>query len=118
MTIDVEGSGADQHVHDFQGLLTGVRLGHQESVGVNAELGGVLRVQGVLRVDEGGNPAQALGIGDRVQGHGGLTRGFRAIDLNDAAARQAANSEGHVQRNGSGGNDLDRCTDFVAQAHD
>ncbi len=46
---DVEGAGADQHVHDFQGLLAGVRLGDQERVGVDAELGGVLRDRGRAR---------------------------------------------------------------------
>ena len=115
---DVQRAGADQHVHDFERLLAGVRLGDEERVGVDAELGGVFRVERVLGVDEGGDAALALGVGHGVQRDGGLTGGFRAVDLDDAAAGQAANSEGHVQRDGAGGDDLDGRTDFVAQAHD
>lgn len=40
---DVDGAGADQHVHDLERLLTGVRLGDEQRVGVDAELLGVLR---------------------------------------------------------------------------
>ena len=64
---DVEGAGADEHVHDFQGLLAGVRLGDQERVGVDAELGGVFGIEGVLGVDEGGDAAVALRVGDGVR---------------------------------------------------
>src|SRR6478735_103016 len=70
---DVKGAGPDKHVHDFQRLLAGVRLGDQERVGVDAQLGGIFRIEGVLGVDEGGNAALALGIGNRVQRDRGLT---------------------------------------------
>ena len=89
-----------------------------EGVGVDAQLGGVFRVEGVLGVDEGGDAALALGVGDGVQRHGGLTGGFRTVDFHDTAAGQAANSQGDVQRDGAGRDDLDGRTDFVAEAHD
>ena len=44
-------------------------------------------------------------------------RGFRAVDLDDAAARQAADAQRHVQRDGSGRDDRDRLTHLVAEAH-
>ena len=75
-------------------------------------------IEGVLGVDEGGDAAQALGVGDRVQRHRGLTGGFRTVDFHDAAAGQAANSQGDVQCDGAGRNDLDGRTDFIAEAHD
>ena len=71
---DIHGAGADQHIHDFQGLLAGVGLRDQQLVDVHAQLSGVNRVEGVLGVDERGHAAGLLHISDGVQGHGGLTR--------------------------------------------
>jgi hypothetical protein len=49
---DVDRAGADQHVGDLERLLARVGLAHQQRVGVDAELLGVLGVEGVLGVDE------------------------------------------------------------------
>ncbi len=115
---EVEGAGADQHVHDLQGLLAVVRLGQDEVVDVDAELLGVLGVQGVLRVHEGHLAAGLLRVRHRVQGQGRLTGGLRSVDLDDAAARQAADAEGHVERGRSGRDDLDGLHRPLAHAHD
>jgi hypothetical protein len=53
-----------------------------------------------------------------VQGHGGLTAAFRAVDLHDAATRQAADAEGDVERDRSGGDDLDGNVRVRAEPHD
>ena len=49
-------------------------------------------------------------------------RGFagrlRAVDLDDAAARQAADAERDVETERAGGDDFDRFVDLVAHAHD
>ena len=95
---DVEGAGADQHVGDLERLLAGVGLRDQQRVGVDAELLGVLRVERVLGVDERRDAAGGLRVGDRVQGHRRLAGGLRAVDLDDAAARQAADAERDVER--------------------
>ena len=58
---DVDRAGADQHVGDLERLLTGVGLADQQGVGVDAELLGVLRVEGVLGVDERRDAAGASG---------------------------------------------------------
>ncbi len=84
----VEGAGADEHVHDLQRLLAGVRLGQDEVVGVDAEGLGVLGVERVLGVHEGDGAAGLLRVGHGVQGQGRLAGGLRAVDLDDAAARQ------------------------------
>ena len=52
-----ERAGADQHVGDLERLLTGVGLGDQQRVGVDAEGLGVVGVERVLGVDEGGDAA-------------------------------------------------------------
>jgi len=109
---DVEGAGADQHVGDLEGLLTGVGLRHEQRVGVDAQLARVLGVERVLGVDEGGHAAGLLRVGDGVQGDGRLARGLRAVDLDDTAAGQSADAQRDVERH-----DLDRRAGLVAQTH-
>ena len=115
---DVQRPRPDEHVGDLQGLLAGIRLGDDERVGVHAELLGVLGVQGVLGVDEGGDAPVALGVRHGVEGDGGLPRGLGAVDFHDASARQAADAQGDVEGRGPRGDDLDFGLDAVAQAHD
>ena len=70
------------------------RLADQQRIGVHTQLAGVVGVQCVLGVDERRDAAGGLGVGHRVQCDGGLPRGLRAVDLHDAAARQAADAQG------------------------
>ena len=71
---EVDRAGADQHVGDLQRLLTGVRLGDQQRVGVDAERLGVVRVERVLGVDERGDAAGRLDARHGVQGDRRLAR--------------------------------------------
>ncbi|MNS92258.1 hypothetical protein D3C72_1263870 [compost metagenome] len=114
----VNGVGTHQHVGDFQGLFAGVRLGNQQVVDVDAQLAGVLRVEGVFGVDEGAGGAVFLGFGDDRQGQRGLTRRFRAVDLDDTAFWQAADAQGDVQAQRAGGDGRDSLALVVAHAHD
>ena len=84
---EVDGAGAHEHVGDLERLLTGVGLRHEELVDVDTELLGVVGVERVLRVDECRDAALLLHIGDGVQRQRRLTRGLRAVDLDDATAR-------------------------------
>ena len=63
---------------------------------VDPELLRVLRVEGVLGVDERRHTAGLLGLGDHLQREGGLAGRLRSVDLDDAAARHAADAEGIV----------------------
>src|SRR6266567_6924442 len=72
----------------------------------------------MLGVDERRNPACLLGIRHGVQRQGGLAAALRAVDLDDAAARQAAEAQRHVQRDGTGRDHLDRHPRLLAEAHD
>jgi hypothetical protein len=47
----------------------------------------------MLGVDEGADATPALSLGDHVVDEGRLAGGLRAEDLDDAAARQAADSK-------------------------
>src|SRR5690606_6781216 len=48
--------------------------------------------------------ALLLGLGDHRQGEGGLAGGFRPVDLHHAPLGQAADTEGDIEAQGSGGN--------------
>jgi hypothetical protein len=64
-------------------------------------------------------PPVLLHLGDDLQRQRGLAGRFRAVDLDHAAARQAAHAQGDVQSQRAGGDDLDVLDDLaLAQAHD
>ena len=114
---DVERAGPDQHVGDLERLLAGIGLGHQQRVGVDAQPLGVLGVEGVRGVDERRDAPQLLRAGHRVQRDGGLARRLRAVDLDDAPARQPPDAERDVERDRPGGDHLQRRADLVAESH-
>ena len=115
---DVNATRADQHVGDLEGLLTRIGLRDQEGVGVHSQGARVDGVKGVLGVNECGVAAGLLGVGDCVQSDRGLTGGFGAVYLNDAAAREAADAEGDVECEGTRGDHLHGRAIVIAQAHD
>src|SRR5690606_7355207 len=63
--------------------------------------------QRMLGIDEGAGAALLLGFGDAVQGDGGLARAFRAVDLDDAAARKAADAQRDIEPERAGRDRLD-----------
>ena len=115
----VDRAGAHQRVGDLQRLLAGVGLRDQQVVEIDAELAGIAGVERVLGVDEAADAAGLLRLGDDVQRERRLARGFRPVDLDDAAARQAADAERDVEaeRAGRHGGDVDRRL-VLAEAHD
>ena len=114
---DVQCTRAHQCFGNFQTLLTGIRLGYQQAVDVNAQRTGINRVKGVLGIDECRFTACLLCLRDGVQGNRGLTGRFRSIDLDDSAARQAADAQRTVQTDRTGGNVVDCHAGILAQAH-
>ncbi len=87
---NIDGAATHQRLGDFQCLLSRIGLGNQEVVGLHPELAGVADVEGVFRVDEGGDPSQFLGFRDDMQGQGRFPRGFRTEYLDDPASRNPA----------------------------
>ena len=105
-TVDhhhIHGAGAHQRLGDLQRLLAGVRLADVEVVDIDADLGGVGRVQGVFDIDKAADAAHALRLGDHVQADGRLAGAFRAVDLDDAPTRHTADAQRDVQAQAAGG---------------
>ncbi len=68
---------------------------------------GVQRVHRVLRVDERAHAAELLRLGEHVVDERRLAGGLRAVDLDDAPARHAADAEREVERQRPRGDRLD-----------
>ncbi len=115
---DIDRARAHQRLGDFQPLLAGVRLGHQQAVDVDAQRLGVNRVERVLGVDERGLAAHLLRLRDDVQRDSRLARGFRPVNLHDTAARQAADAQRGIQPDRAGRDMVDVHAGVFAQAHD
>ena len=98
----INGTGAHQRLADLHGLLTGIGLADQQVVDVHTQRLGIHRVQRVLHVDEGNIAALLLGFGQNMQGQRGLTTGFRAVHLNDAAPGHAAHAQCQIQADAAG----------------
>ena len=114
----VDSAGACQRLSDLESLLAAVRLRYQHAVDVHAQLSCVEGVEGVLNVDERHLAAQLLGLGDAVERNGGLARGFRSVQLDDASAGDTADAECQVEGHGAGGYRLDIQLLVCAQLHD
>ena len=56
----------------------------------------------MLHVDEGNIAALLLGFGQNMQGQCGLTTGFGAVHLNDAAPGHAAHAQCQIQADAAG----------------
>jgi hypothetical protein len=70
-------------------------------------------------IDEGGHAAELLRLRDDLQRQRGLARRLRAEDLDDAAARHAADAERVVDADRAGGDGIDRLNGaLLAEAHD
>ena len=81
---------ADQHLGDVERLFAGVRLRDEQVVEIDAER--LRRSSGSSACSTSMNaavPPSLLRFGDDVQRERRLTARFRAVDLDDAAAREA-----------------------------
>src|SRR5262249_12214813 len=87
-------------------------------VDVDAELFGVDGVERVFGVNVRGDAARLLGLGHDVQRQRGFAGAFGAVDFDDAAARQSADSDGGVNADARSRNHGNIFRLVVAEAHD
>ena len=115
---DIHRAGAHKRFGNIESLLAGVRLGDEKVIDIHAERAGVSRFKRVLHIDVCGLAAALLGAGDDMQRERRLAAGFGAVNLNDAAARYAADAEREIQRKRAGGDRLNVHGNVVAETHD
>src|SRR2546423_7781452 len=115
---DVERVGADERLDDPKRFFAGARLRDEQVVHVDAEPTRVLRIERVLDVDERRQAAALLGLGDDRKRERRFARRFRPIDFDDAAPRKSTNSEGAIDQDVAGRNDIDVDNRRVAEPHD
>ncbi|MCY1548252.1 hypothetical protein D9M68_843480 [compost metagenome] len=72
----------------------------------------------MFSVDEGAGSTVLLRFSDDRQGQRGLTRRFRAVDLDDTAFWQTADAQGDIQAQRAGGDGRNALTLMVTHAHD
>src|SRR5256885_3502743 len=72
----------------------------------------------MLGVDVGGHAARLLRLGDDVLRQRRLATRLGSVDLRNAAARDAADAEGHVQGDRAGGDGFDLQPAGLAHLHD
>src|SRR5207302_7115388 len=85
---------------------------------VTAERLRVVRVEGVLGIDEGRDATGLLRVRNRMQRNRRLPARFRSVYLHDSTAGQATDPERDVEGNRPGGDHLDGGTGLVAEPHD
>ncbi len=96
----VDGAAAHQDLGDLERLLAGVGLRDQQVLEIDAQLLGVVDVEGVLGVDKRRHTAALLGVGDHVQRQRRLTRRLRPVDLGHPAPRDTADPGDGVECDG------------------
>src|SRR4029079_16889208 len=95
-----------------------IRLGNEQVIYIDTKLFGIPRIERVLSVNKGGQPAGALCFRNDLQGDGRLARGLRTEHLNHPATRYAAHSQCRVETDGSSGNDRNRQQRFLGSEPD
>ena len=114
----VDGTGTDQVLGDFEGLLAVVGLRNEEVFDVHAQRFGVEAIEGVFRVDERGDAALFLTLRNRVDGQRGFPRRFRAVNLDDPSLGKSVDAQGDVQTERAGGDGVHLDVLFFAESHD
>ena len=113
----INGAGTHQCFCNFECLFAAVRLRDQQLIDVDAKRLGIDRIQGVFHVNKGNLSAFFLCFCNDVQGNGCLTGAFRAVQFHDSASWNTANSERHIQGNGTGRNGIHLHVGVAAEPH-
>ncbi len=92
----IDGVTAHQRVYNLQRLLTRVRLGNQQILGVNAAVCGIRAVHRVFSVNKGCIATRPLGTGNDVLAERRLTRSLGAIDLRNTPSRYTPHAQRQV----------------------
>ena len=115
---NIHRSGTHHRLCDLESLLSVIRLGYVQVIDVHSDILRIYGIQRVLRVDESCDAAPLLYLGHHMQGNGGLTAGFRSVDLHDTSLGNSAHSQGDIQSQGTCGHGLHlHMSSRLAQLH-
>ncbi|NUP07768.1 MAG: hypothetical protein HOW73_17105 [Polyangiaceae bacterium] len=109
----VDRPGANEQIDDFERLLAGVGLRHEETLGIDTDRLGVRRVECMFGVDERRDASEALRLPHCVQGQRGLSTRFGPEDLDDTAARISADAERLIEQQRPRRNDAEALAPVV-----
>ena len=84
---DVNRAGTNQGFGNFERLFAKIGLRDEQVVGIDAELTGIDRVEGMLGVHEGGKATGLLRLGNDLERNRRLAGRLRPEDLDDPTAR-------------------------------
>ena len=100
-------------------MLARIGLRDEHFVDIDAQTRGVRWIEGMFRVDECHNAAKRLRLGENLQCERRFTTGLRTVNLNNTAARNAANAECRIERQSARGNSGNlKVFGIVAELHD
>lgn len=99
----IDGAGTHEHVNDLERLLTRIGLGNEHLVDIHADARGIRGIERVLGIDKCHNATHCLGLGQDLERKRRLTGGLGTVDLDDSAARHAADTQRGIEGQGAVG---------------
>ena len=90
---------------------------NEEVIHIHTQVLGVVAVEGVLCIDEGGNTTGLLCLGNGVDSQRGLTRRLGAEDLDDTSLRVTTHTKSHIKRYRTGRDDRNVVHFVAVHAH-
>ncbi len=103
---NVDRAGPHHGFRDLKGLFSAVRLGDIQIIDIDADILRIDRVQSMLGIDESGDAAALLHLGDHVQRQGCFTGGFRPVYLHDSSFRYTSKAQRYIKGKRTGRNRL------------
>ena len=115
----VDGARAHKHVDDLERLLARIGLGNEDLIDVHADTRGIRGIERVLGINKCHDAAHSLGLSQNLERKRCLTGGLGTVNLDDTAARHAADAQRGIEGQGASGNGLDlELGTTVAVPHD
>ena len=94
---NVDRVGFDEHFGDTHGLFAAGRLADQKGFEVDAQALRPARIERVFGVDEGGDSAGFLGLGDDMKRQGCLAARLGSEDFDDSSFRDSAPAQSDIE---------------------
>ena len=84
--------GTHEHVNNLERLLARIGLRNEHLVDIHADARGIRGIERMLGIDKCHNATHCLGLGQDLERKRRLTGGLGTVNLDDTAARHAADT--------------------------